>query len=143
MLELNSPSGAAGMDTGSPGHHPEGCRARAQQPRGTGAWGLLPCLLSVLFLPGTSVPPTAPTEALPTVQLSNASLASLPGSLSPEPSSLFPAELCVSVPLSQSSSCSSHPEPSGYGEGCPGTSQFLIPVQQAGFLQHRGSRGQM
>lgn len=63
------------------------------------AWGLLPCLLSVLFLPGTPVPPTASTEALPTVQLSNASLAFRPGSLSPEPSSLFPAELCVSVPL--------------------------------------------
>lgn len=86
--------GALGTTLRDAGHVPT--------PTGTiawRAWGLLPCLLSVLFLPGTPVPPTASTEALPTVQLSNASLAFRPGSLSPEPSSLFPAELCVSVPL--------------------------------------------
>lgn len=38
------------------------------------------CLLSVLFLAGTPIPLNASTEALPTVQLSNASLAFRPGS---------------------------------------------------------------
>lgn len=70
---------------------PQGRRALLTHGMWRGGHGAAPCLLSVLFLPGTSVLPTASTEALPTEQLSNASLASRPGSLSAEP--------CVSVPL--------------------------------------------
>lgn len=40
----------------------------------------LQCLLSVLFVSGTGVLLNASTEALPTVQISNASIALHPGS---------------------------------------------------------------
>lgn len=67
--------------TGSPWDRPKGM----WECRGACSWlvelvAAAVGLLSVLFLPGTPVLLNASTEALPTVQLSNASLAFRPGS---------------------------------------------------------------
>lgn len=75
VLEPSSPSGALRVPPGVPGM--PGCvPGRRCGERGVPRR----CLLSLLFLAGTPVPLNASPEALPTVQLSNASLAFRPGS---------------------------------------------------------------
>lgn len=66
------------MQGGHRGRCPLAGRMEACWRRGGAA--VARCLLSVLFLPGTPVSLNASTEALPTMHLSNASLAFRPGS---------------------------------------------------------------
>lgn len=93
---LPAPAGPAGERGGRRGARP---RPGRMDGGAANAAVLLRCLLSLLFLAGTPVPLNASPEALPTVQLSNASLAVRPGSRFPELHSLPLVELCVSVPL--------------------------------------------